>query len=281
MTQRKNLIIGGAQIGQRYGLVRKTSFEAGEGIQQLLDLAHVAGFSAIDTARTYGHSEQLIGSHSWSGLIHTKLDEYDAPERSLMTSLDALRRDEVDLLYVCHDASRVTNCSYDHWQKQFGVLRERSRAFGAAVYSDQLDFPLLRFDEIQSIQIPFNILSPSMIRARVNEWNKSGKTINARSVFAQGFLLESSNKKGGPEFLRSIGALHAVARNLEISPAELAFRWILSYPAIDGVVLGIAQLQEINSVSQWLEQGPLSEDVFDFVEAELELFRHDIDLRSI
>lgn len=273
--------MGGAQIGQDYGLIRPTSFADGAGVQQLFDLAQVAGFVAIDTARTYGNSEQLIGSHSWAGLIHTKLDERDAPGKSLEASLDALRREEVDLLYVCHDASRVADSSYGRWRKHFEDLREHSRTFGAAIYADQFDFPLLEFDEIQAIQIPFNILSPEMIRDRVSEWRLSGKTVNARSIFAQGLLVESSTRNLSPEFMRPIRALHSVATNLEISPAELAFRWILSYPEIDGVVLGIAQLEEVDAVSSWLDKGPMPEDEFAFVESELESLRHDIDLRKI
>jgi aryl-alcohol dehydrogenase-like predicted oxidoreductase len=281
MTTTKRLIMGGAQIGQQYGVVRPTSFADGGSVQQLLDLAQVAGFGAIDTARSYGESERLIGSHSWGGLIHTKLDEHDAPETSLRASLDALRREQVELLYVCHDASRVADSSYGRWRKHFQNLRGSSRTFGAAIYADQLDFPLLEFDEIQAIQIPFNVLSPEMIRDRVSEWRLSGKTVNARSIFAQGLLVESSTRNLSPEFVRPIRALHSVSRNLEISPAELAFRWILSYPEIDGVVLGIAQLEEVDAVSSWLDKGPMPEDEFSFVESELESLRHDIDLRKI
>lgn len=273
--------MGGAQIGQHYGLIRPTSFADGEGVQQLFDLAQVAGFGAIDTARTYGNSEQLIGSHSWAGLIHTKLDERDAPEKSLEASLKALGREEVDLLYVCHDASRVADSSYGRWRQHFENLGVRSRTFGAAIYADQFDFPLLAFDEIQVIQIPFNILSPQMIRDRVNEWKLAGKTVNARSIFAQGLLVESSVRGFSIEFMKPIRALHSVAMHLEISPAELAFRWILNYPDIDGVVLGIARLEEVDAVSSWLGKGSLAVDEFAFVESELEPFRHDIDLRRI
>lgn len=279
MVTPKALIMGGAQFGQDYGLIRPTSFADGEGIQQLFDVAQVAGFVAIDTARTYGNSEQLIGSHSWAGLIHTKLDERDAPEKSLEASLSALGREDVDLLYVCHDASRVADSSYGRWRKHFENLHERSRTFGAAIYADQFDFPLLEFDEIQVMQIPFNILSPQMIRDRVDEWKLAGKTVNARSIFAQGLLLESSARMFRPEFMKPIRALHSVATDLEISPAELAFRWILNYPNIDGVVLGFSQLNEVGAVSSWLHKGPLLPHEIAFVESELEPFRHDIDLR--
>lgn len=273
--------MGGAQIGQKYGLVRRTSFADGKGIQALLDAAKSCGFSAIDTARTYGHSEEFLGRHSWDGQIHTKLDEYVQPSLSLSKSLEALRRESVDLLYVCHDASRVSNTSYDYWEPQFESLRERTRSFGAAVYSDQLDFPLLEFAEIQSIQIPFNIFSPSEIREKVRGWKMSGKKVYARSIFAQGLLIEVSKEIARYDLAHSISAFHEVAKKLHINPPELAFRWVLSYPDIEGLIMGISHSEEIGSVSRWFEAGPLLEEDYSFVEAALEPFRCDIDLRKI
>lgn len=281
MPPRKSLILGGAQIGQSYGLVRSTSFADGKGIQELFDAAKSCGFSAIDTARTYGHSEEFLGRNSWDGQIHTKLDEYDQPSLSLSKSLEALRRESVDLLYVCHDASRVSNTSYDYWQTQFENLGEHTRSFGAAVYSDQLDFPLLEFAEIQSIQIPFNIFSPLEVREKVKAWKMLGKKVYARSIFAQGLLLEVRKEFAQSDFSPSISALHEVARILEIDAPELAFRWVLNYPDIEGLIMGISRLEEIESVCRWFETGPLLEEDYFYVEAALEPYRREIDLRKL
>lgn len=281
MCPSKKLILGGAQIGQRYGSIRQSSFSQGQNLQKLFDVAKSAGFTAIDTARTYGRSEELLGEHSWDGQIHTKLDENAQPRVSLSNSLDALRIDTVDLVYVCHDASRVANTSYAYWGPELKELGTRSRGIGAAVYTDQLNFPLLEFAEIQTIQIPFNVLSPLVSRKKVSEWKIAGKTINARSIFAQGFLVANSNQNATSEVARSVGAFQDVARSLGIDPAELAFRWALAYPELDGIVLGIAQLEELELVGSWSEAGPLPEEEFVFVEDRLSEFRQDIDLRKI
>jgi aryl-alcohol dehydrogenase-like predicted oxidoreductase len=281
MRPSKKLILGGAQIGQKYGSIRQSSFSQGQNLQKLFDLAKSAGFTAIDTARTYGKSEELLGQHSWDGELHTKLDERDCPRISLSNSLDALRVDSVDLLYVCHDASRVSNTSYDYWGPELEKLRTRSREIGAAIYPEQLDFPLLDFAEIQTIQIPFNVLSPLVSRKKVSEWKTSGKTINARSIFAQGFLVANSHQNATSEVARSVSAFQDVAQSLQIDPAELAFRWALTHPELDGIVLGIAQLGELELVASWSEAGPLPEEEFVFVEDRLSEFRQDIDLRKI
>lgn len=281
MVERKNLILGGAQIGQDYGVVRNTTFAEGQGIQELLDLAFSAGFTAIDTARTYGHSEEILGAHSWMGKIHTKLDEFDDPLRSLSQSLESLGRESVDLVYVCHDASRISNTTYQHWKTKFENLRERCLSLGAAVYSDQVEFPMLDFTEIETIQVPFNILTPSIVREKIKQWKTLDKKVNVRSVFAQGLLVEPTGDGARSSFAPSVRAFHEVARTLEMEPSELAFRWALSYPDFDGVILGISRIKELGSVSRWFGLGPLPETIFLYVEDQLEPFRLDIDLRKI
>ncbi|MDA8777072.1 aldo/keto reductase [Pontimonas sp.] len=281
MNAGKKLILGGAQIGQDYGVVRKTSFSGSGGIQKLLDTAKSVGFAAIDTARTYGRSENLLGEHFWDGQFHTKLDERTDPSRSLCNSLEALKIDSVDLLYVCHDASRVSDTSRDYWAPHLMELGARAREIGVAIYSDQLDFPLLEFAEIQTIQVPLNILTSSVTRQRVSDLRRMGKRINARSIFAQGLLLNDPHERVEPGVARSIQAFQEVARSLDLDSAELAFRWALTYPEIDGVIMGVGQLEELDYVKRWCDIGPLAKEEFAYVEAALGGFRQDIDLRKI
>ena len=277
----KKLILGGAQIGQEYGLVRSSSFSTDERIQELFDSAAAAGFTAVDTARTYGRSENLIGAHAWGGQVHTKLDEYTTPRTSIEASLDALGVDRVDLLYLCHDATRVRDVSHEYWGPELEGLASVTLEFGVAVYPDQLAFPLLDFAGIQVIQVPFNILSSAGTRTRVREWDRVGKKVIARSIFAQGYLLNSSVRTSNSKIARSISAFHKVSRALGMDSAELAFRWALSHPVIDGIILGIGALDELESVSHWMAEGPLRPEEFLFAESSLEASRSDIDLRKL
>lgn len=276
----KKLILGGAQIGQDYGLVRKTSFEKGSGVQDLLTRTRAVGFEAIDTARTYGNSEKILGSLHWDGELHTKLDEHDNPLNSLSRSLVDLGRESVDLLYICHDASRVNDVSRQHWRAKFSELRASSFAFGAAVYTDQLESPILQFEEVEVIQVPFNILSPAAVSGKLGDYKLRGNKIYARSIFAQGFLFGVTTEVPDSNLSQALAAFNQLCREVEIDPPELAFRWVLGHPITDGLVLGVSRLEEVDSVSQWLEMGPLEHGTFDYVEKCLEPYRHDIDLRK-
>jgi aryl-alcohol dehydrogenase-like predicted oxidoreductase len=276
----KKLILGGAQIGQEYGLVRKTSFEKVSGVQDLLTKTWAVGFEAIDTARTYGNSEKILGSLQWGGELHTKLDEYDNPLVSLGKSLEELGRDSVDLLYICHDATRVADVSREYWRPKFSELRGSSVAFGAAVYTDQLESPVLQLEEIEVIQVPFNILSPASISEKIKDYKMRGNKIYARSVFAQGTLFGATTEASGSSLRQALTAFGRVCRQVEIEPPELAFRWALGHSITDGLVLGVSRLDEVDSVSQWLETGPLEQPTLDYVEKCLEPYRHDIDPRN-
>ena len=276
----KKLILGGAQIGQEYGMVRRTSFAELTGVKHLLARTRELGFDAIDTARTYGDSERILGSVHWDGELHTKLDEYDYPSASLSKSLKELGRKSVDLLYVCHDASRLTDVSREYWRDQFSQLRGSYRALGAAVYTDQLESPILNMEEVEVIQVPFNVLSPASVSEKLTAQKTRGKSIYARSVFAQGFLFGIRAEFPDSRVSEALTALRLVCGEVEIDPPELAFRWALSHTLTDGIILGVSLLEELDSVAQWLEMGPLAHETYDYVERRLEPFRHDIDLRT-
>ncbi len=281
MPKAKKLILGGAQIGQEYGLVRNSSFYDGQGVQVLLSEAEQVGFEAIDTARTYGRSEEIIGRLAWRGEIHSKLDEFSVPKLSLSESLDALGRNSIDLLYLCHDASRVSDTSHEYWASRLTELRHGADSFGVAIYPGQMDFDLIAFPEIQTVQIPFNILSPRKVRERVAQWHSAGKEVIARSVFAQGLLLERNPQNTRQDLAATIDFLHDLSEGLSLDPAELALRWCLSSDDIDGVVVGVSEVEELESIAYWLGNGPLPDDEYSFIEASLEGHTRDIDLRGI
>jgi len=280
MPKAKKLILGGAQIGQEYGLVRNSSFYDGQGVQVLLREAEQVGFEAIDTARTYGRSEEIIGRFAWRGEIHSKLDEFSVPKLSLSESLDALGRNSIDLLYLCHDAARVSDTSHEYWDSRLTELRHGADSFGVAIYPEQMDFDLIAFPEIQTVQIPFNILSPRRVRERVAQWHSAGKKVIARSVFAQGLLLQRIPQNTRQDLTATIDFLHNLAEELALDPAELALRWCLSSDDIDGIVVGVSEVEELESIAYWLGNGPLPDDEYSFIEGSLEGHKRHIDLRG-
>ena len=100
------LILGTAQFQSGYGVVRDTEqAHQSDGID-ILELAARLGIAALDTAPAYGRAEDTIGQSRCGLPVHTKLNPKRSPAESLSQSLQDLRRDCVDVLYI-HDSAEV------------------------------------------------------------------------------------------------------------------------------------------------------------------------------
>ncbi len=110
-----SMVIGTAQWGQHYGIANVAGPPSDEEIRSILGIARRAGFNAIDTARAYGESEQIIGRLTEGGpewLVMTKLAPDVCPpgtnvreavanaEASVHESLEALRREILPVLML-------------------------------------------------------------------------------------------------------------------------------------------------------------------------------------
>lgn len=277
----KELILGGAQIGQTYGRFIASDFSTGTDLSELFARALGAGFGAIDTARTYGDSESLIAREGWPGKIHTKLDEFISPRESLNKSLEALHLEAISLLYLCHDATRVTNVSTKFWRPILEDFQDSTEFFGLALYPDQLHFEMIFFEEISAIQVPFNILSSTATTNQLENLKQLEKKIYARSIFSQGALLVPPAQIASQEVRNAVEAFHVAALAIGISPDELAFRWTYFHPLVDGLVLGVSSIPEVNRVSAWIEAGQLGETELRYVDSSLDGVRVDIDMRTL
>jgi aryl-alcohol dehydrogenase-like predicted oxidoreductase len=61
MTALRKLALGTAQFGMRYGVANNTGQPSISTVQSILEQAEGAGVLTLDTAHTYGDSEQILG----------------------------------------------------------------------------------------------------------------------------------------------------------------------------------------------------------------------------
>jgi aryl-alcohol dehydrogenase-like predicted oxidoreductase len=199
----------------------------------------------------------------------------------LATSLELLGRERADLLYLCHDAARLPNHDISKWRGIFKSLHGRVERFGLSLYPDQLTESLIEQDDVRVLQLPFNILSPRFPEHLVKRWKGLGKSIFARSVFAQGFLLNDATSETSQGFSEAARVFHQVSDELELPRGELALRWVLSDRGIDGVVVGVSQLGEIPLIGEWAAKGPLGGEEMELIEKKIARFRRPFDLRRL
>ena len=62
------------------------------------------------------------------------------------------------------------------------------------------------------------------------------------------------------EYFAAVEELRGVAREAGVSMVELAFRWVLSQPVVDSIILGASRLEQLEQNLKACEAGTLAED---------------------
>ena len=57
------IILGTAQFGLNYGIANINGKISKEGVSEILDYAYIKGINTLDTAYSYGDSEEVIGDY--------------------------------------------------------------------------------------------------------------------------------------------------------------------------------------------------------------------------
>ncbi|MGC9953196.1 MAG: aldo/keto reductase [Rhizomicrobium sp.] len=275
------LVLGSVQLGLAYGVANKTGKPSHGAALKLVRQAADAGITQFDTARAYGDSEERLGE-ALDGLAVraiTKLspladlpagasrDEVrDAVDASIAESLYALRRRRIDCLLL-HRASHMTAFGGAIWERLLERLEDGSvMALGVSVGSPQEAQGALACRDVRHIQMPFNLLDWRWREAGVIEEIKrrADVTVHARSIFLQGLLAANDPKiwpriKGvdPPAVLNLIAGL-AEEFGRE-GAADLCLAYARGQSFIDGVVIGLETMEQLDTNLRLAVKRPLGE----------------------
>ena len=252
-----DLVLGTAQLARPYGVfgIGMAPFDSPQLPQLLLRTSQLLGFSAIDTAPTYGGAERIIGESGVEMPVHTKIAPGLDVQVSLHHSLRLLRRTTVDIAYL-HE-QLVLDARQESLFAKLCELRADGivGALGASVYDEDEFNVALEHPEIDVIQLPYNLFDQRFGPERVAEAKKRGKKIYARSIFLQGVLagdpsqLPSAVSHLGP----AVRELRAFARTWGITPLQLALGFARANSGLSGLILGAVSsdnLREIQDASK-------------------------------
>ena len=188
---------------------------------------------------------------------------------SVDASLTRLGMDHVDLLYVhrldpntpddelvdaldtvVRAGKAIYPAASSMWTWQFARLRERQRAAGAMPFVAMQDFHNLLYREEEREMHPY--------------CTAEGVAVVPWSPLARGFLAGNRSKEGeartdragkdrlADEFFGSdtdhaiVDELAAVAGELGRSPAEVAYAWSMSRPAVTAPIVGVTKLEQLD-----------------------------------
>jgi len=260
--------LGTAQLGLDYGVSNKIGQIKKYDARRILQYAYDKGIHMLDTAPSYGESEDIIGNFSRSDFsdanfdIVTKTPHFkgdvitESQVKKLLEGFE-LSRKKLDqeimhgfLVHSCDNLFLPGGDKLFHAIEQLkkdGVVKK----IGVSVYSSKQIDRLLDNFPIDLIQLPVNILDQRLLESgHLKKLKNHGIEIHARSVFLQGLLLMGFENV--PPWFKPIQlalkcfSLEAEMRN--ISALQLALGFVQSINEVDKIIVGVNTLEQLRGI---------------------------------
>ena len=255
-------------------------------VEQLLNSALDAGVNVLDTAASYGNSEDLIGravaSRRSDYFLFTKCgtavgDELpDYPdwdprllEASIERSLRRLRTDHVDLL-------QLHSCSLDVLRKGDVIkVLEKAKREGKTRYigysGDNEDARYaIHTDAFDTLQTSVSIADQQEIDFTLPAARERGMGIIAKRPIAEGAWLHDTLDKNNyayPYWERLQTLNYDFLKSGSSASIATALRFTLSVPGVDIAILGTTSADHMRENIDMIAAGKLSEDEFNAIRA--------------
>jgi spore coat polysaccharide biosynthesis protein SpsF len=263
-----SLVLGTVQLGLPYGAANRTGMPPAEAAIGLVRRAIEYGVTQVDTARAYGASEQRVGealADGWSARagVVTKVaplaglpagasaaDAACAVSESIFRSCHALGLPKLQtvLLHRAGDGERAGVWDALQRLQAEGIIG----TLGVSVQSPAEAVAALGHPLVRHIQMPFNLLDHRWTEVLERLAARDDLTVHVRSALLQGILPSADPKVWpaipGVDAPRLIATLDRLAQELRRrSVLDLCIAYVLGHQFVDGVVVGmetVAQLDE-------------------------------------
>ena len=254
----QKLGLGSAQWGLNYGISNTFGQPSSEEVSKIINLASDKGIKLIDTANSYGNSENVIGQNNLKDFkIITKISLNNLRDKQFLTdkfyeSLNNLGLKTLHGLLI-HNCDELFSVDYQLLIDLLVNLKNQGlvEKIGFSAYnSNQINNGLNLFKP-DIVQIPFNVFDQRLLNDGTLNILKNKKIeAHARSIFLQGLLI--MNPAQIPKYFDKWKILlqrwHNYCIEIGSSPKSVALSFSSSQNLIDKVIIGIeksTQLMEI------------------------------------
>lgn len=271
------LALGSAQFGLEYGVTNQSGKTSLVEVEKILQLALDAGVQYLDTAITYGNSEEVLGNFDLGGFkVITKIPKIPSGEKNinswveaeLLKSLARLNLESIHgvLLHFPNDLllgdgiGAALAGSLSRIKAQ-GLVEK----IGVSIYSpDELGciFDML---DIDIVQAPINLLDRRMESSGwLNCLNSCGVEIHARSVFLQGLMLLPRKKipRKFEVWSQIWDQWSSYLEGGELSAIEACLSYPLSLSEVSGVIVGVESGCQLNQIIHMAKNAPRKDNLF-------------------
>ena len=249
------LILGTVQFGLNYGINNAKGKPTDSEVKKILDLAYKNGIRYLDTAEAYGNAQERIGSYHEGSLnkfnvitkFSSSIDSLSNDiERRIIENIDILKIDSL-YCYMFHSFNDF-KLFFKEFREGLVLLKKNKKIkkIGVSVYTNKELESVLEYDDIDLIQLPFNLFDNHKLRSEVVlKARKKGIEIHTRSVFLQGLFFKNHKElKGNLKYLKSpLQELHNVSSNYNIN--DLAINYVYNKKYIDKVLIGVDNADQL------------------------------------
>ena len=259
MQTSNKIVLGTVQFGLKYGINNSFGKPGKEVVGSILDLAFKNNIRLLDTAEAYGNSQEVIGDyHRSSGNKFSVITKFSSKNGTIPGKLSVRIQEDLKILNVDSLYCYMFH-SFNDFIKYFDIFKneiiELKRAkiinrFGVSVYTSQEIAELLKYDVIDLIQFPFNLLDNNNQRSGIIKRSKDkGIEIHTRSVFLQGLFFKNTNDLSGKlvSLVPYVREVSRISKTNNIDLNALSLNYVLQQENIDNVIIGVdsvGQLQE-------------------------------------
>jgi aryl-alcohol dehydrogenase-like predicted oxidoreductase len=275
------LALGTVQFGLPYGITNHAGQVPEAEVRAILASAEAAGVDVLDTAASYGGSEQVLGRCmapdasfrlitktlplNGSRLDETSLERIAA---GIDMSMLQLGREHVEGILVHHAQDLMGpdgELLFELLQAQQG--NGRIGKIGVSVYDGaQLEALLPRYP-IEIVQLPLNVLDQRLLQSGwLHRLADDGIEVHVRSAFLQGVLLaDSGTLPERIDVIRSGAArFHIGCAQLRVGRAAACLGFLRSLPEVSQVVCGVLSVAQFDELLEAWRQDDVPTDPDDY-----------------
>ncbi len=255
------LALGTVQFGMNYGIANQSGQVMPDVAKSIVELSRSSGFDTLDTAMSYGDSEQRLGQigvNDWR--IVSKLPAVpagcsDIPQWVATAVDESLQRLKTDKLYglLLHRPQQLLEQAGDQLYLALQALKRDGRVqkIGISIYDPSELTCILDRYRIDLVQAPFNALDRRLIETGwLQRLSDQDTELHVRSVFLQGLLLMKPGDR--PLKFSRWSALWARwdewLAQCGLTPLQACLRYALSFQQIGKVIVGVDSVKQLHEI---------------------------------
>jgi len=253
----EKLILGTVQMGLSYGINNISGKISKEESTAILLEANQSGIRLLDTAEAYGTAHEVIGNFHRSNPNITFGVITKIPAKETTANITLKVENYLQQLHVGQLEGLMFHAFSDYKNNknllpELKTLKVKGvfNQLGVSLYTNEELEEAIEDDNVDLIQLPFNLLDNSAMKgALLDNAKAKGKTIHTRSAFLQGLFFKdlSDEHKIVKALRKQLLAINAIAKEENVAVAELALSYCLGQNNIDNVLIGVDTVGQLRN----------------------------------